>query len=38
VVGFKHVDRDISAWFVGFGIVALVVAGAMSLAWSQRLP
>lgn len=29
---------DLFPWFVGFGLVALVAASAMSLAWFQRLP
>ncbi|HET6950239.1 MAG TPA: VWA domain-containing protein [Acidimicrobiales bacterium] len=38
VVGFETADRDISGWFVGAGILLMAVAGALSLAWSQRLP
>lgn len=38
VVGFRDVDRDISGWFLGVGLVLLALAGAGSLAWSQRLP
>jgi Ca-activated chloride channel family protein len=38
VVGFRDVDRDVSGWFVGFGLVLLACAGATSMAWSQRLP
>ena len=38
VVGYKPVDKDVSGWFVGVGLVFLVAAGALSMAWSQRLP
>lgn len=38
VVGFRDVDRDISGWFMGLGLLLLALAGAGSLAWSQRLP
>jgi Ca-activated chloride channel family protein len=38
VVGYRDEDRDISGWFVGFGVVLLAAAGAASLVWNQRLP
>jgi Ca-activated chloride channel family protein len=38
VVGFRDVDRDISGWFVGLGLLLVASAGTGSLAWSQRLP
>jgi Ca-activated chloride channel homolog len=38
VVGHDTVQRDVSAWFVGFGIVLLGLTGVLSLVWSQRLP
>jgi Ca-activated chloride channel family protein len=38
VVGHDDVDRDVSGWFFGGGILLLAVAGSLSLAWSQRLP
>jgi Ca-activated chloride channel family protein len=38
VVGYKDVDKDISGWFVGLGLLLLAAAGAGSMAWSQRLP
>jgi Ca-activated chloride channel family protein len=38
VVGYDEVDRDVSGWFIGAGILLLAVSGAVSLAWSQRLP
>jgi Ca-activated chloride channel family protein len=38
VVGYETVQRDVSAWFVGAGILLLGLTGTLSLAWSQRLP
>jgi Ca-activated chloride channel family protein len=38
VVGYRDVDRDVSGWFMGAGLVLLAAAGAGSLAWGQRLP
>jgi len=38
VIGFRDVDRDISGWFVGLGLVLAAAAGATSLVWNQRLP
>jgi len=38
VVGYDEVDRDVSGWFVGGGLLLLALAGSLSLAWSQRLP
>jgi hypothetical protein len=38
VVGYRDEDRDVSGWFIGVGLVLLVVAGAGSLVWNQRLP
>lgn len=38
VVGSDTEEREVSGWFIGFGLVALGAAGALSLAWSQRLP
>jgi Ca-activated chloride channel family protein len=38
VVGYRDEDRDVSGWFVGFGVVLLAAAGAASLVWNQRLP
>ena len=38
VAAFEHVERDVSAWFVGAGIGLLALAGSLSLLWSQRLP
>ncbi len=38
VVGYRDEDRDVSGWFVGFGVLLLAAAGAGSLVWNQRLP
>lgn len=38
VIGYRDENRDISGWFIGFGLVALAGAGATSLVWNQRLP
>jgi Ca-activated chloride channel family protein len=38
VVGYDTEEREISSWFIGAGLLALGVAGALSLIWSQRLP
>jgi Ca-activated chloride channel homolog len=38
VVGYDTMQRDVSAWFVGAGIVVLGLTGALSLLWAQRLP
>ena len=37
-VGYETEERDISAWFIGPGLLLLAAAGALSLLWSQRLP
>ena len=37
-VGFRTVRRDVSAWFVGFGLLAALGTAAASLAWFSRLP
>jgi Ca-activated chloride channel family protein len=31
-------EREISGWFIGAGLALLVIAGGLSLVWSQRLP
>ncbi|MGH9210394.1 MAG: VWA domain-containing protein [Acidimicrobiales bacterium] len=38
VVGYEDQEREIGAWFLGAGLVALGVAGLLSVVWSQRLP
>jgi Ca-activated chloride channel family protein len=38
VVGYDEVDRDVSGWFVGAGILLLALGGTLSLLWAQRLP
>ncbi len=37
-VGFETEQREITRWFVGAALVALLVAAALSLAWFARLP
>ncbi|MEM9565809.1 MAG: VWA domain-containing protein [Actinomycetota bacterium] len=37
-VGFETVDREITDWFVGGGLVLLALAAGFSLLWFQRLP
>lgn len=37
-IGFEVEDQEISAWFVGAGLVALLAAAAVSLLWFSRLP
>jgi Ca-activated chloride channel family protein len=37
-VGYETEERDVSAWFIGLGLVLLAAAGTLSLMWSQRLP
>ncbi|MCP3910500.1 MAG: VWA domain-containing protein [Actinomycetia bacterium] len=38
VVGFDVEEQDISPWFVGTGLVGLMITAAFSLAWFSRLP
>ena len=37
-VGYTTEDTEVTAWFVGAGLVALFLAGGLSLAWFSRLP
>lgn len=37
-VGYEEEQREITAWFVGLGLVALAATAAGSLAWFNRLP
>jgi Ca-activated chloride channel family protein len=37
-VGFVTVLKDISTWFVGAALVIMLITGALSLLWFQRLP
>lgn len=36
-VGYDTVNEDLTPWFVGGGLVLLVVAAALSLTWSNRM-
>jgi Ca-activated chloride channel family protein len=37
-VGFDMVPKDLTAWFLGLGLVLLVLTSSAALVWSQRLP
>ena len=37
-IGFDFEPREISSWFVGAALLALIATAAMSLAWFNRLP
>lgn len=37
-IGSEVVDREITDWFVGFGLLALLASAVASLTWFQRLP
>jgi Ca-activated chloride channel family protein len=37
-IGFETEQREITEWFVGAALAALVVAGVLSLLWFARLP
>jgi Ca-activated chloride channel family protein len=37
-IGFEFEPREISSWFVGAALLALIATAAMSLAWFNRLP
>jgi Ca-activated chloride channel family protein len=37
-IGYETEQREISEWFVGAALAALLVAGALSLLWFARLP
>lgn len=37
-VGFETEERPVTEWFIGAGLVALLVAAALSLLWFARLP
>jgi len=37
-VGYETEDVEVTAWFVGGALIALFVAGGLSLAWFSRLP
>jgi Ca-activated chloride channel family protein len=37
-IGFDLEPREISSWFVGIALLALIATAAMSLAWFNRLP
>lgn len=37
-VSFRKVHHEITTWFIGLGLMAMVAAAAASLAWSPLLP
>jgi Ca-activated chloride channel family protein len=37
-VGFRTIRREISVWFIGFGLLAAFSAAVASLVWTSRLP
>ena len=37
-IGFDLEPREVSSWFVGAALLALIATAAMSLAWFNRLP
>lgn len=37
-IGYRRVPREVTAWFLGFGLLLAFAAGGMSLLWSARLP
>ncbi|MGB9377934.1 MAG: VWA domain-containing protein [Mycobacteriales bacterium] len=37
-IGYRRVSREITAWFLGAGLILALAAGAMSLVWTSRLP
>jgi Ca-activated chloride channel homolog len=36
-IGYEEEDREISRWFLGAGLIALMACAAFSLAWSSRV-
>ncbi|MGI8663872.1 MAG: VWA domain-containing protein [Acidimicrobiales bacterium] len=37
-IGYEEIDKEITTWFIGAALVALVATAVMSLAWFSRLP
>jgi Ca-activated chloride channel family protein len=37
-VGFRTIRREVSIWFIGFGLLAAFGTAVASLTWSSRLP
>lgn len=37
-VGFRTIRREVSVWFIGFGLLAAFGTAVASLTWSSRLP
>jgi Ca-activated chloride channel family protein len=36
-IGYEEEDRDVSRWFLGAGLITLLVCAGLSLAWSSRI-
>jgi len=36
-IGYEDEDREITRWFLGAGLIALMVCGALSLAWTSKV-
>ena len=36
-IGYEEEDQDISRWFLGMGLITLLVCAGLSLAWSSRI-
>ncbi|MDQ1670421.1 MAG: Ca-activated chloride channel [Actinomycetota bacterium] len=37
-IGYRTERREVTSWFIGFGLLAALLAAAGSLAWFSRLP
>ena len=37
-VGYDTVPRDMTDWFLGLGLVMLILTSGAALVWNQRLP
>ncbi|OWY59068.1 VWA domain-containing protein, partial [cyanobacterium TDX16] len=36
-IGYEEEDRDVSRWFLGAGLITLLVCAGLSLVWSSRI-
>ncbi len=37
-IGYRTEAREITQWYVGFGLLFAFVAAGMSLLWTSRMP
>lgn len=37
-IGYEDIDKEITDWFTGIGVLVLSAAGLLNLLWFQRLP